>query len=178
MVGKRGSLKELDPPPLASADAAAEEVLRVWTSPTRPYQLTLHTHWDDPGAWGILLVDVAKHAAQAYARKESIRAPRSGGSWSYSKRSYRGRRLPPRTSPASRATRPIELSAARRPAVGSQSPPNTTAATSIGPGGVAQGTESRRVTGGDRRAPPVAVALSGRRVTARSTSSRAWRPSS
>ena len=68
MVGKRGSLKELDPPPLASSDPTAEEILRVWSSPTRPYQLTLRTHWDDPGAWGILLVDVAKHAAQAYAR--------------------------------------------------------------------------------------------------------------
>jgi hypothetical protein len=63
------SLKELDLPPLASADPDAEEILRVWTSPTRPYQLTLPTHWDDPGAWGILLVDVARHAAQAYARK-------------------------------------------------------------------------------------------------------------
>jgi hypothetical protein len=73
MVGKRGSLKELDLAPLASSDPAAEEILRVWSSPTRPYQLTVRTHWDDPGAWGILLVDVAKHAAQAYARKRKNR---------------------------------------------------------------------------------------------------------
>jgi hypothetical protein len=69
MVAKQGSHKELEPPPLASSDPTAEEILRVWSSPTRAYQLTLRTHWDDPGAWGILLVDIAKHAAQAYARK-------------------------------------------------------------------------------------------------------------
>jgi hypothetical protein len=66
-------LKELDKPPLASSDPTAEEILRVWSSPTRPYQLTLRTHWDDPGAWGILHVDVAKHAAQAYARNGADR---------------------------------------------------------------------------------------------------------
>jgi hypothetical protein len=32
------------------------------------HQLTLKTQWDDPGAWGLLLVDIARHAAQAYAR--------------------------------------------------------------------------------------------------------------
>jgi hypothetical protein len=64
---KRWPLKRLHQP-LASSDPTVEEILRVWSSPTHPYQLTLRTHWDDPGAWGILLVDVAKHAAQAYSR--------------------------------------------------------------------------------------------------------------
>ena len=30
---------------------------------------TLRTTWKDAGAWGLLLVDVARHAAQAYANE-------------------------------------------------------------------------------------------------------------
>jgi hypothetical protein len=32
-------------------------------------QLTLRTTWKDPGAWGLLLVDIARHAARAYQRE-------------------------------------------------------------------------------------------------------------
>jgi Domain of unknown function (DUF5076) len=60
--------RELDPPPISRAHAQAVEVLRVWAVPDGPQQLTLVTTWDDPGAWGLLLVDIARHAAQAYAR--------------------------------------------------------------------------------------------------------------
>lgn len=57
---------ELSPPPIASA-AGAREVLRVWTAPGEPHQMALSTTWNDPGAWGLLLVDAARHAARAYA---------------------------------------------------------------------------------------------------------------
>ena len=69
MFGKRKQASELEPPPIASTDKEAVEVLRVWASPGAGQELTLRTCWKDSGAWGLLLVDVARHAAQAYQRE-------------------------------------------------------------------------------------------------------------
>ena len=69
MFGKRKQAQELSPPPIATSDPKAVEVLRVWAaSGDGPVQLTLHVHWKDPLAWGLLLADVARHAALAYDR--------------------------------------------------------------------------------------------------------------
>ena len=59
--------EQLDPPPIAHTDSRAIEILRVWAAPGGPQQLTLRTTWKDAGAWGLTLVDIARHAAQAYA---------------------------------------------------------------------------------------------------------------
>lgn len=59
----------LEVPPIATQDRSAVEVLRVWAAPGSPQQLTLRTAWKNPAAWGLLLVDVARHAAQAYAKE-------------------------------------------------------------------------------------------------------------
>src|SRR3974390_3097468 len=59
----------LKPPPIAHGSPQAVEVLRVWAVPGSPQQLTLRTTWKDAGAWGLLLVDVARHAARAYAQE-------------------------------------------------------------------------------------------------------------
>ena len=56
-------------PPMASEEADAVEVLRVWAAPGRPQQLTLRTTWKNPQAWGLMLVDLARHAAAAYAEE-------------------------------------------------------------------------------------------------------------
>ena len=69
MFGRRKQGEELDPPPVAAERSDAIEVLRVWAVPDEAQQLTLRTTWSDPGAWGLLLADVARHAAQAYARE-------------------------------------------------------------------------------------------------------------
>jgi len=61
------SLKELNPPPLAQ-DPAAQEVLRVWAVADASQEYVLQPTWDDPAAWGLMLVDIARHAARAYAR--------------------------------------------------------------------------------------------------------------
>jgi len=58
----------LDTPPIAD-ETEATEVLRVWAAPGQAQQLTLRTTWKDPGAWGLLLVDIARHAARAYERE-------------------------------------------------------------------------------------------------------------
>jgi len=67
VFGKKSSIQALEPPPLASRRDAVE-VLRVWTAADGPQQVALRTAWSDPAAWGLLLVDIARHAARAYER--------------------------------------------------------------------------------------------------------------
>jgi hypothetical protein len=74
MFGKRKNARELDPPPQTQADPKSQEVMRVWASPGQQQVVTLRTTWDDPGAWGLMLVDVARHAANAYANEGMPRA--------------------------------------------------------------------------------------------------------
>ena len=73
MFGRPRNSKQLDPPPIADSDPDAQEVLRVWAAPGNPQQLTLRTTWKDPGAWGLMLVDIANHAANAYENEGSDR---------------------------------------------------------------------------------------------------------
>lgn len=56
---------ELEKPPV-SRESGAIEILRVWGGPNLPQQYSLQTVWDDPGAWGLMLADIARHAAKAY----------------------------------------------------------------------------------------------------------------
>src|SRR6516164_9717941 len=67
MFGRREKKNSLSVPPLAYENADAVEVLRVWAAPDSPQQLSLRTTWKDPGAWGLMLVDIARHAAKVYA---------------------------------------------------------------------------------------------------------------
>ena len=66
MIFGKKATAELELPPIAKSNPQAVEVLRVWAVPGQPQQLTLKTTWNDPGAWGLLLADVARHAAKAY----------------------------------------------------------------------------------------------------------------
>ena len=68
MFGKKPK-RNLEPPPIADGNSQAVEILRVWAAPGQPQQLTLRTTWKDPGAWGLLLADIAQHAAKAYANE-------------------------------------------------------------------------------------------------------------
>jgi len=69
MFSKKPTGNSLATPPIAEADTQATEVLRVWAAPGSPVQLTLRTTWKDAGAWGLMLVDVARHASKAYAKE-------------------------------------------------------------------------------------------------------------
>ncbi len=69
MFGRKKQPNEIDAPPIASENPDAVELLRVWAAPGASQQLTLQTIWKDPGAWGLLLADIARHAAQAYERE-------------------------------------------------------------------------------------------------------------
>jgi len=59
--------RSLEPPPIAGANSSAYEVLRVWGAPGLGQQTVLLPTWEDPAAWGLLLADVARHAANAYS---------------------------------------------------------------------------------------------------------------
>lgn len=61
--------RELDPPPIADENPESREFLRIWAPPGAGPQMTLLPTWKDPAAWGLLLVDIARHAALAYARE-------------------------------------------------------------------------------------------------------------
>jgi hypothetical protein len=67
MFGSREKKNSLSAPPLADENADAVEVLRAWAAPGSPQQLSLRTTWKDPGAWGLMFVDIARHAAKASA---------------------------------------------------------------------------------------------------------------
>ncbi|HEY8229799.1 MAG TPA: DUF5076 domain-containing protein [Rhodanobacteraceae bacterium] len=75
-------MRELPMPPLAER-VDTFEVLRVWAGEAQPQQCVLQTTWSDPMAWGLLLVDVARHAARAYAgsafsEEEALKRIKSG----------------------------------------------------------------------------------------------------
>ena len=73
MFGKQPK-RELQPPPIAKSDKQAVEVLRVWAAPGEAQETVLKTTWKDAGAWGLLLADVARHAANAYENEGHNRA--------------------------------------------------------------------------------------------------------
>lgn len=51
-----------------SADKAIE-MIRVWVV-DQHQEIVLSTHlWKDPGTWGLLLVDIARHVASAYGER-------------------------------------------------------------------------------------------------------------
>jgi hypothetical protein len=57
---------ELPIPDQAARDERARELLRAWASGGKQHISIDTKHWADPAAWGIMLVDLAKHVANAY----------------------------------------------------------------------------------------------------------------
>ena len=57
---------ELPIPSAASDDAGSAEVLRAWVA-NQGLHVSLRPAFDDPGMWGVLLVDVARHVARMCA---------------------------------------------------------------------------------------------------------------
>ena len=65
-------MRELPVPPAAESAAEAIELARVWAADGAQH-VTLETGlWDDPGAWGLMLVDLARHIASAYDRAGTV----------------------------------------------------------------------------------------------------------
>ena len=63
-------MKELPVPAAAKSDASARELARVWAAGGKQHVSLATGLWSDPGAWGLLLVDLARHVANAYEEME------------------------------------------------------------------------------------------------------------
>jgi hypothetical protein len=63
----------LIPPPVAG-DQRARELLRAWASGGKQHISIDTKAWSDPGAWGIMLVDLAKHVANAYDQSGKMKS--------------------------------------------------------------------------------------------------------
>ena len=64
MFGKHSGA--LDVPPAAAKSRGAFEVARIWVAEGNPHVALRPDAWDDPAAWGLLLVDLARHLARGY----------------------------------------------------------------------------------------------------------------
>lgn len=42
------------------------EIARIWVADGRPVVALAPSVWSDPAIWGLMLVDIARHAAAAY----------------------------------------------------------------------------------------------------------------
>jgi hypothetical protein len=57
---------ELNIPPQALSDSKAVEIARIWAAGGNQVVAFRAEIWTDPGTWGIMLVDFAKHIADAH----------------------------------------------------------------------------------------------------------------
>ncbi|MBX3390841.1 MAG: DUF5076 domain-containing protein [Phycisphaeraceae bacterium] len=53
-------------PDAAASDPRALEILRVWAAGGKQHVSIATDLWRDPANWGIMLVDLARHIANAY----------------------------------------------------------------------------------------------------------------
>ena len=60
---------QLPIPPTAASDPDARELLRMWGARGAQHVSLASEIWDDPAAWGIALVDLARHVARAFAQQ-------------------------------------------------------------------------------------------------------------
>ena len=61
---------QLPIPLAAQADDAAVELARIWAASGRQHVSLTTGIWEDAAAWGIMLVDLARHIADAYAHAQ------------------------------------------------------------------------------------------------------------
>jgi hypothetical protein len=64
--------RELPIPSAAESDAKAVELARVWAAGGGQHVSLATGLWNDPAAWGIMLVDLARHVADAYEQTQAL----------------------------------------------------------------------------------------------------------
>ncbi|MGE5145942.1 MAG: DUF5076 domain-containing protein [Candidatus Eiseniibacteriota bacterium] len=77
MFGRKGNGHDgaLSIPPDVAEDAKAREVLRVWIgSDGKQHAALIPDAWADSFTWGLLLVDIARHVANALAESTGVPA--------------------------------------------------------------------------------------------------------
>jgi hypothetical protein len=65
-MAKAAPSRQLIVPPEVHDDPEAAEVVRAWIAHGDLHCTLKPTIWDDPGNWGILLADLARHVARAF----------------------------------------------------------------------------------------------------------------
>jgi hypothetical protein len=60
--------KQLPVPDIVLSDPNSIELLRVWAANGNQCVSVNAELWKDPASWGIMLVDLAKHIANAYGK--------------------------------------------------------------------------------------------------------------
>ena len=70
MFGKKSG--ELPIPPAAREDPRAVELARVWAAGGKQHVSLTAGAWSDPAAWGIMLVDLARHVANHYSHEKGL----------------------------------------------------------------------------------------------------------
>jgi hypothetical protein len=63
-------MNELIVPPSVASNPKAVEMARIWHAEGKQHVSLNAPGWKDSAAWGLLLVDIAKHVANAYAQAE------------------------------------------------------------------------------------------------------------
>ncbi len=63
---------ELIIPESTKGDPNAIEVLRVWIAHKSQHVSIRADAWEDAGAWGIMLADLARHVANAYEQQKGL----------------------------------------------------------------------------------------------------------
>lgn len=63
---------ELAPPESATDDPRAFELARLWLADGAPHVALRTGVWPDPAAWGVVLVDLARHVAVAYHESSDV----------------------------------------------------------------------------------------------------------
>ena len=61
--------QELPAPPSIEGCEKAMEMARIWIADGDQHVVLSPNLWSDPGAWGLMLVDLARHVANAYGQQ-------------------------------------------------------------------------------------------------------------
>ncbi|MFN0020233.1 MAG: DUF5076 domain-containing protein [Pirellulaceae bacterium] len=64
------NINELPIPPAAASATRAVEIARAWIVDHKQHVTLNAPAWKDPAAWGMFLVDLAKHVANSYQQSE------------------------------------------------------------------------------------------------------------
>jgi hypothetical protein len=59
-------------PAAANDDSQSFELLRVWITSKNQHVSLRSGVWKDPGAWGLMLADLARHVANAYQQSDGL----------------------------------------------------------------------------------------------------------
>ena len=67
-----GASKQLMIPDTALRNDEAVEIPRLWVLNSAAHVSLRVGVWNDPGTWGIMLADLARHVANAYAQDKGL----------------------------------------------------------------------------------------------------------